>query len=74
MPIEAPLNANVWKVQVGEGDMLGDGQVVVILEAMKLEINVVAEQQVVGGRIEKMLVRPGDVVDGGKPLMLIRKC
>jgi urea carboxylase len=68
--IEAPLNANVWKVQVSEGDSVKDGQVVVILEAMKLEINVNAEAT---AKVEKMIVKAGDVIEAGKPLMLLRK-
>lgn len=71
--IEAPLNANVWKVQANEGDVLNAEQTLVVLEAMKLEINVLAEQNFEGARIEKLLVKPGDVVDSGQALMLIRR-
>lgn len=73
MPVEAPVNANVWKVQVKEGDELKEDQIVVILEAMKLEINVNAEANMSGSKVEKLLVKPNDVVDAGKPLMLLRK-
>lgn len=71
--IEAPLNANVWKVQANEGDVLNAEQTLVVLEAMKLEINVLAEQNFEGARIEKLLVKPGDVVDSGQVLILIRR-
>lgn len=73
IPIEAPVNANVWKVQVEEGDKLKEDQVVVILEAMKLEINVNAESKMAGATVEKLVVKPNDVVEAGKPLMLLRK-
>lgn len=73
IPIEAPVNANVWKVQVEEGDKLKDDQIVVILEAMKLEINVNAESNMAGATVEKLVVKPNDVVEAGKPLMLLRK-
>lgn len=73
-PIEAPLNANVWKVQVNPGDRLTDeGHVVIILEAMKLEIAVRAEPHVVGATVEKVLVQSGDSIEAGKPLMLVRR-
>lgn len=73
IPIEAPLSANVWKIEVQEGDKLGEDHLVTILEAMKLEINVRAEPACVGGTVDKILVRQGDSVEAGKPLFLIRK-
>lgn len=73
MPVEAPLNANVWKIEVKEGDTVQDEQVVSILEAMKLEIPVKAEQSMQGATVEKLLVKPNDVVQAGNPLMLLRK-
>lgn len=73
MPVEAPVNANVWKVQVSEGDKLKEDQVVAILEAMKLEINVNADANMADTKVEKLLVKPNDVVEAGKPLMLLRK-
>ncbi|KAK6379336.1 hypothetical protein LTS17_006254 [Exophiala oligosperma] len=71
--VEAPLNANVWKVEVKEGDVIKDEQIVSILEAMKLEIPVKAEQSMAGAKVEKMLVKPNDVVQAGNPLMLLRR-
>lgn len=73
IPVEAPVNANVWKVQVEEGDKLKDDQIVVILEAMKLEINVNAEPAMAGATVEKLVVKPNDVVEAGASLMLLRK-
>jgi urea carboxylase len=70
--IEAPLNANVWKVEVKEGDELGKEQIVAILEAMKLEIPVKAEADLYGCVVEKVLVKPNDVVEAGKPLVLVK--
>lgn len=70
--ISSPLNANVWKVTAQEGQSVGAGEVVAILEAMKLEISVRAEEGV-RGRVERLLVRPGDVVNAGDPLVLVRK-
>ena len=71
--IEAPLNANVWKVEVKEGDKIKTEQIVSILEAMKLEIPVKAEPSAEGAIVEKMVVKPNDVVEAGQPLMLLRK-
>ncbi|KAK1146966.1 hypothetical protein N8T08_002293 [Aspergillus melleus] len=73
MAVDAPLNANVWKVEVKQGEKLGENHLVVVLEAMKLEIAVRAEPEVVGASVEKVLVQPGDSIEAGKPLVLVRK-
>lgn len=70
--ITSPMNANVWKVTSEEGDEVKSNDVVAILEAMKLEISVRAEEGL-AGKVEKLLVRPGDVVTAGDPLVLVRK-
>ena len=71
--IESPLNANVWKVIAKEGDKLQANDVVAILEAMKLEIAVRAEDHLAGSTVEKLLIRPNDVVKAGDALVLVRK-
>ncbi|KAL2818224.1 putative urea amidolyase [Aspergillus cavernicola] len=70
--IEAPVNANVWKVLVQEGDILQAGTVVSILEAMKMEINVVTDGQLAGGKVVKVLIKPGDAIESGKPVILVK--
>ncbi|HUC25177.1 MAG TPA: biotin/lipoyl-binding carrier protein, partial [Streptosporangiaceae bacterium] len=50
---------NVWKVLVSEGDHVEDGDTLVILESMKMEIPVLAET---AGVISKLHVAEGDVV------------
>ena len=52
--------------------MLEADGVVAILEAMKLEITVRAEGHLAGSKVEKLLVRPNDVVKAGDPLLLTR--
>ena len=71
--ISSPLNANVWKITTREGDVLEPNQVVTILEAMKLEISIRAEEDLAGGKVEKLLVRPNDVVKAGDPVIVVRK-
>ncbi|KAK8057776.1 hypothetical protein PG996_011713 [Apiospora saccharicola] len=70
--IEAPVNANVWKLLAEEGQVLEKGQVVAILEAMKMEINVVVDDRLAGSKVEKVLVSPNDIVQSGKPLVLVK--
>ena len=71
--ISSPLNANVWKVTTKEGDIVESNGVVATLEAMKLEISVRVEDELAGARVEKLLIRPNDVVKAGDPLILVRK-
>jgi len=57
--VRAEMVANVWKVLVSEGDHIDDGDTIVILESMKMEIPVLAED---AGTITKLHVAEGDVV------------
>jgi acetyl-CoA carboxylase biotin carboxyl carrier protein len=57
--VRAEMVANVWKVLVSEGDHVDDGDTLVILESMKMEIPVLAEE---GGTVTRMHVAEGDVV------------
>jgi biotin carboxyl carrier protein len=60
--IRAEMVANVWRVVVAEGDQVEEGDTLVILESMKMEIPVVAEGS---GSVTKMHVAEGDVVQEG---------
>lgn len=73
--IEAPVDANVWKIEVKEKDVISPNQVIAILEAMKLEINVNAPESVAGGTavIEKLLIEPGETIRAGGRIALVRK-
>jgi urea carboxylase len=63
----------VWKVEIKEGAKIEKEKVVTILEAMKLEISARSEDKMTGWVVEKVLVRPNDVVQAGNPLVLLRK-
>lgn len=74
--LEAPVDANVWKVEVKEGDEVERETVIVILEAMKLEIAVKTPESMLSegkSKVEKLLVKPGDTVTAGGHLALLRK-
>jgi acetyl-CoA carboxylase biotin carboxyl carrier protein len=60
--IRAEMVANVWKVVAAVGDAVDDGDTLVILESMKMEIPVVAEST---GKIKSLDVNEGDVVQEG---------
>ncbi len=64
----APLAGNIFKVNVAVGDQVTAGDVIVILEAMKMETEVRAQQS---GRVAEVLVKVGDKVAVGDPLISV---
>ena len=60
--VRAEMVANVWQVVASEGDQVADGDTLVILESMKMEIPVLAEA---AGTITSIHVAEGDVVQEG---------
>ena len=65
--VRAELVANVWKIVVTEGQQVEDGDTLVILESMKMEIPVVAESS---GSVS-VKVAEGDVVQEGDVIAVI---
>jgi acetyl-CoA carboxylase biotin carboxyl carrier protein len=66
--VRAEMVANVWKVVVQEGDQVEDGDTLVILESMKMEIPVLAEDS---GTIVGLKVAEGDVIQEGDLIAVI---
>jgi acetyl-CoA carboxylase biotin carboxyl carrier protein len=66
--VRAEMVANVWKVVAAEGDSISDGDTLVILESMKMEIPVLAEES---GTISRLAVGEGDVVQEGDLIAVI---
>ena len=68
--IRAEITANVWQVRVEEGQLIAEGDELVILESMKMEIPVVTE---VPGVVRELHVAPEDVVQEGDLIALIEE-
>lgn len=66
--VRAEMVANVWKVLVAEGDQVEDGDTLVILESMKMEIPVLAEGS---GTVSQLLVAEGQVVQEGDLIAVV---
>ena len=66
--VRAEMVANVWKVVVAQGDSVADGDTLVILESMKMEIPVLAESD---GTVAALHVAEGDVVQEGDVIAVI---
>ena len=66
--VHAELVANVLKVVVSTGDAVAVGDILVLLESMKMEIPVLAE---VAGTISEIAVNEGDVITEGDTIAVI---
>ena len=66
--MKAPLSGNIWKVEAAAGDYVEEGDVIVILEAMKMETEVRASKS---GTVGSVSVKEGDSVSVGDTLLTI---
>ncbi|MCU7877075.1 MAG: sodium-extruding oxaloacetate decarboxylase subunit alpha [Candidatus Thiodiazotropha sp. (ex Lucinoma borealis)] len=64
--VAAPLSGNIHAIKVAVGDQVAAGDVVMVLEAMKMETEVRASS---GGTVAQVLVKEGDAVQVGSPLL-----
>jgi acetyl-CoA carboxylase biotin carboxyl carrier protein len=64
--IVATMAGNVWKIVVSVGEQVTEGQDVVILESMKMEIPIAAEAS---GTVKEIKVQEGDFVNEGDVLI-----
>lgn len=66
--IRAEMVANVWKVTAAEGEQVTEGDTLLILESMKMEIPVLTEDP---GTVRSLAVAEGDVVQEGDLLAVV---
>ena len=67
-PVSAPMPGNILKVAVAQGAAVKAGQLLVILEAMKMENEIVAPKD---GTVAQVVVKVGDKVDTGAALVIL---
>ena len=67
-PVTAPMSGNIWKVVATEGQKVSEGEVLLILEAMKMETEIRASQ---AGTVQNIAVKTGDSVAVGDTLMTL---
>jgi oxaloacetate decarboxylase alpha subunit len=67
-PVTAPLSGNIWKIQVSAGQQVNEGDTLLILEAMKMETQIVASKS---GTVASISVKQGDAVKVGDQLATI---
>jgi acetyl-CoA carboxylase biotin carboxyl carrier protein len=67
--VKAHITGTVWKIEVKVGDSVEEGTVVAILESMKMEMPVEAEEE---GVVEEILVAEGQAVTEGAPIARLK--
>jgi biotin carboxyl carrier protein len=68
LTMDAPMPGNILDVQVKVGDVVSENQVLVILEAMKMENEIVAPKS---GTVTAVYVTKGSAIDVGAPIVTI---
>ena len=66
--VKAHITGTVWKIEVKEGDAVSEGQVCVILESMKMEMPVEAEDE---GTVAEIRCEEGQAVSEGDTLVVL---
>lgn len=66
MDITAPLTGNIWKILVSEGQTVEPGDTLIIMESMKMEINV---DTLFPGTVTKIMVQEEDAVQAEQVLV-----
>ena len=64
--VEAHITGTVWKIEVEIGDSVAEGDTVVILESMKMEMPV---ESPAAGKVMGILIKEGQSVEEGAPLV-----
>jgi urea carboxylase len=69
MAIASSVTGSVWSLPVAVGDRVEDGQTLVVVEAMKMEVPIEADG---AGVVEEILCAPGTSVSAGQALVILR--
>ncbi|HEY3960364.1 MAG TPA: acetyl-CoA carboxylase biotin carboxylase subunit [Solirubrobacteraceae bacterium] len=67
--LESPLQGNMWKVLVKQGDTVQEGQLLCIIEAMKMENEITAHK---AGTISELPISEGAPIQAGAPIATIK--
>jgi Allophanate hydrolase subunit 1 len=69
LAVESEAAGSIWQIEVSEGQQVTRGQVLVVLESMKMEIEVQSPED---GFIEKILCQAGQPVHAGQQLLVVK--
>ena len=66
--VKSPMPGNILKINVAQGQKVNEGDVLIVLEAMKMENEIVATKS---GTVAQIVTAKGAVVETGAPLVVI---
>lgn len=66
--VKSPMPGNILKINVAQGQSVKEGDTLIVLEAMKMENDVVAPRD---GTVAQIVVTKGAVVETGSPLVIL---
>ena len=66
--VEAQITGNIWKIEKAVGDKVNEGDILIIMESMKMEIPVESPGS---GRLKEFKVQEGDTVEEGEILAIV---
>ena len=69
--VRSELNAVVFRIEAAPGAAVGEGDILIILESMKMEINVTAHAP---GRVRDLRAGPGRNVKAGDIIVVLEEC
>ena len=64
------MHASVYKIRVQKGDVIKAGDLLLVLEAMKMEVNIAASKEHEGLQVGGIVVGSGDIVKPGDTLLV----
>lgn len=67
--VEASVPGNIWKVLAEPGQKIEAGEVLVVIESMKMELEIKAHK---AGIVDKILCAPGNAVQSGQPMLVLQ--
>ena len=68
--IKSEITGTVWQLKVNPGDKVEGGDVLIVIESMKMEIPVITED---GGTVKEILVKEKDAVSEGQVVAIIEE-
>ena len=66
--VRSPVTGTVWKIEMAAGDAAADGDIIMILESMKMEIPIAAPA---AGTLTEIRVAEGDRIEEDQPLAVL---
>ena len=66
--VEAPITGTIWKVECEVGQEVAEGDTVVIIESMKMELPIDAEDE---GKVTEIRCKEGQAVNEGDTLVVL---